>query len=182
MCRRPCGCSSHDLNGHLGRHHTANSGERRGLCAIARGTKEQKPPFSFFFPASVPWGLLKSTCGAFFCVFLCRPGPRSCGYFHAEMRRTWRTAKPDRSKPARSAGVAAMVMGATTHGPRPQRAAQLFSHQILIDAKVLFSLPNCAHGPDRTFLNRPGLCLTQHRTSKGRHPEPNRPYSRLSVA
>ena len=39
--------------------------------------------------------------------------------------------------PRGSAGVAAMVMGATTHG----RSAAFF-HQILIDVKVFFSLPN----------------------------------------
>ena len=39
-----------------------------GLCVIARGTKEQKPPFSFF-SESVPGGLLKSMW-CFFVWFL----------------------------------------------------------------------------------------------------------------
>ena len=36
-----------------------------GLCVIARGTKEQKPPF--FSSAIVPWGLFKSI----WCFFVC---------------------------------------------------------------------------------------------------------------
>ena len=60
-------------------------------------TKEQKP--SFLFSASVPWGLFKSVL-CFFCVVLGKPGSGSCGYFHAEMKGTRRTAKSDRSKPA----------------------------------------------------------------------------------
>ena len=61
-------------------------------------------------------------------------------------------ATQPKSSPAKSAGVAAMAMGATTHGH-----SGAFFHQILIDVKVFFYLPNCAHGPDRTFLNRPSL-------------------------
>jgi hypothetical protein len=69
-----------------------------GLCVIARGIKEQKPPFSGF-SASVPWGLFKSIW-CFFCVLLGRQGSRSCGYFNAKMRGSRRTAKSDRSKAA----------------------------------------------------------------------------------
>ena len=65
-------------------------------------------------------------------------------------RQRGNTAEMPKSPPAKSAGVAAMVMGATTHG----RSAAFFL-EILIDVKVFFSLPNCAHGPDRTFLKRP---------------------------
>ena len=42
---------------------------------------------------------------AFLCVFLCRPGSRSCGYFHAKTRGTRRTAKSDRSKAALARGA-----------------------------------------------------------------------------
>jgi hypothetical protein len=53
--------------GHSGRHRTAKSGERRRLVCdyfdlIARGTKEQKPPFSVFF--------LPVCRGAFFKVYV----------------------------------------------------------------------------------------------------------------
>ena len=60
------------------------------------------------------------------------------------------SATQPKSPPAGSAGVAAMVMGATTHG----RSATFF-YQILINVKEFFSLPNCVHRPDQTFLNRP---------------------------
>ena len=74
-----------------------------GLCVIARGIKEQKPPFSGF-SASVPWGLFKSIW-CFFCVLLGRQGSRSCGYFNAKMRGSRRrTAKSDRSKLSVTAG------------------------------------------------------------------------------
>ena len=56
--------------------------------------------FCFFSSASEPWGLFKSIW-CFLCVVLGRLGSSSCGYFHAEMRGTRRTAKSDRSKPAR---------------------------------------------------------------------------------
>ena len=93
-----------------------------GLCVIARGTKEQKPPFSVF-SASVPWGLFKSIW-CFFCVVLGRPGSSSCGYFHAKMRGTRRTAKSDRSKPAlmwRKNSKTSYIFASSSPG-RPRRA------------------------------------------------------------
>ena len=48
-------------------------------------------------PGTVPWGLFE-IAWCFLCVVLDRQGPRSCGYFHAKMRGTRRTTKPDRSK------------------------------------------------------------------------------------
>ena len=68
------------------------------MCVMmARGTKEQKLPFSVFCQCAMG-PFLKHT--VFFCVVLGKQGSRSCDYFNAKMRGSRRTAKPDRSKPA----------------------------------------------------------------------------------
>ena len=84
--------------GHSGRHRTAKSGERRRLVCDSARYKGAETAVSHFF-ASAPWGLFKSIW-CFFCVVLGRQGSRPCGYFHAEMRGSRRTAKSDRSKAA----------------------------------------------------------------------------------
>ena len=50
-------------------------------------------------------GAFLKVYGAFSCVVIGRQGSRSCGYFHAKMRGTRRTAKSDRSKPALSPAI-----------------------------------------------------------------------------
>ena len=64
----------------------------------------------FFFASSVPCGLFKHIWCFFVCVFLCRPGPRSCVFFHAKMRGTRRTAKSDGSKAPPASPFFGMVM------------------------------------------------------------------------
>ena len=69
--------------------------------SIARGTKDKGTETVVFCPPPLLvcfHGVFLKVHGTFVCVFLCRPGPRSCGYFHAKMRGTRRTAKSGRSK------------------------------------------------------------------------------------
>ena len=90
------------------------------MCVIARGTKEQKPPFSVFLSVSVPWSLFKSIW-CFFCVVLGRPGSSSGGYFHAKTRGTRRTAKSNRSKPALPRGTGLFLSGSMITLSIPRR-------------------------------------------------------------
>ena len=108
--RRPAGRpgpTPRHLNGYLGRHHTANPGERRRLvCDSARNKGAETAVFCCFssesVPSCFPWSIFKRIWCFCVCVFLCRLGSRSCGYFHAKMRGTRRTAKSDHTPASRT--------------------------------------------------------------------------------